>query len=69
MAKRVISVFMVIVTLVSFMGIAAEAASISVSNLNLGYMVPTNTKGTKNLTTVNLYGDYDYINFYIIYQT
>ena len=65
MAKRVISVFMAIVTLVSFMGIAAEAVSLTVSELNLGYMVPTNTKGTKNLTTVNLYGDYDYINFYI----
>ena len=65
MAKRVVSVFMAIVTLVSFMSIAAEAVSLTVSELNLGYMVPTNTKGTKNLTTVNLYGDYDYINFYI----
>ena len=65
MAKRVISVFMAIVTLVSFMSIAAEAVSLTVNELNLGYMVPTNTKGTKNLTTVNLYGDYDYINFYI----
>ncbi len=65
MAKRVLSVFMVIVTLVSFMGIAAEAASISVKKLNLGYMAPTNSKGTKTIETVKLYGDYDYINFYI----
>ncbi len=65
MAKRVLSVFMVIVTLVSFMGIAAEAASVSMNALNLGYMAPTNAKGTKTLSKVTLYGDYDYINFYI----
>lgn len=65
MAKRVLSLVMVVVTLVSFMGIAAEAASVTVSKLNLGYMAPTNTKGTKTLETVKLYGDYDYINFYI----
>ena len=39
MAKRVISVFMAIVTLVSFMSIAAEAVSLTVNELNLGYMV------------------------------
>ncbi len=65
MAKRVLAVVMVLVTLVSFMGIAAEAASLTVNELNLGYMVPTNSKGTKTLETVRLYGDYDYINFYI----
>ena len=65
MAKRVLSVVMVLVTLVSFMGIAAEAASISMGKLNLGYMAPTNSKGTKTIETVKLYGDYDYINFYI----
>ena len=56
---------MALVTLFSFMNIVAEAASVSVSKLNLGYMVPTNDKGTKNLKTVTLYGDYDYINFYV----
>ena len=65
MAKRVLSLVMVVVTLVSFMGIAAEAASVTVSKLNLGYMAPTNSKGTKTIETVKLYGDYDYINFYI----
>lgn len=63
--KRILSVLMVIVTLVSFMGIAAEAASVTVGKLNLGYMAPTNAKGTKTIETVTLYGDYDYINFYI----
>ena len=65
MAKRVLSVVMALVTLVSFMGIAAEAASISMGKLNLGYMAPTNSKGTQTIETVKLYGDYDYINFYI----
>lgn len=65
MTKRVLSIVMAIVTLVSVMGIAVEAASLTVGKLNLGYMAPTNAKGTKTIETVKLYGDYDYINFYI----
>ncbi len=65
MTRRVISIVLVLVTLVSIMGIAAEAASLTVSKLNLGYMAPTNAKGTKTVQSVKLYGDYDYINFYI----
>ena len=63
--KRVLSIVMAIITLVSVMGIVAEAASVTVGELNLGYMAPTNAKGTKTIETVKLYGDYDYINFYI----
>lgn len=63
--QRILSLVMVVVTLVSFMGIAAEAASVSTKKLNLGYMVPINSKGTKTIETVKLYGDHDYINFYI----
>ena len=65
MAKRMLAIVIAVVTLVSVMGIAAEAASVSVKELNLGYMTPTNSKGTKTIETVKLYGDYDYINFYI----
>ena len=65
MTKRILAIVMAVVTLVSVMGIAVEAADIYVSKLGLGYIVPTNSKGTKNLKTVTLYGDYDYINFYI----
>ena len=65
MTKRLLAIVMSVVTLISVMGIAVEAAEIYVSVLGIGYMVPTNTKGTKNLSTVKLYGDYDYINFYI----
>ncbi len=63
--QRILSLVMVVVTLVSFMGIAAEAASVTTKKLNLGYMVPIDAKGTKTIETVKLYGDYDYINFYI----
>ncbi len=65
MTKRILAIVMAVVTLVSVMSIAVEAASVSVNALNLGYMAPTNTKGTKTLSKVTLYGDYDYINFYI----
>ena len=63
--RRILAIAMAVVTLVSVMGIAVEAASLTVSKLNLGYMAPTNSKGTKTVETVKLYGDYDYINFYI----
>ncbi len=65
MTKRMLAIVMAIITLVSVMGIVAEAASVTVGELNLGYMAPTNAKGTKTIETVKLYGDYDYINFYI----
>ena len=55
---------MAVVTLVSVMGIAAEAAAY-MGKLNLGYIAPTDSKFTKTVETVKLYGDYDYINFYI----
>lgn len=65
MTKRILAIVMAVVTLVSVMGIAAEAASLAVKKLNLGYMAPTDAKGTKTVQSVKLYGDYDYINFYI----
>lgn len=63
--KRILAIVMSVVTLFSAMGIAVEAAKVSYANLNLGYMAPANSKGTKLIETVKLYGDYDYINFYI----
>lgn len=63
--KRMLAIAMAVITLVSCMGIAVEAASITVGKLNIGYMAPTNAKGTKTIETVKLYGNYDYINFYI----
>lgn len=64
MTKRLLAIAMAVITLVSVMGIGAEAAAY-MSKMNLGYMAPTDSKFTKTIETVKLYGDYDYINFYI----
>lgn len=63
MTKRIISLFLVLLMFSSILSIGAEAVEIDESYLNYGYLLPTNSKGTKNLSTVTLYGDYDYINF------
>ena len=64
-SKKIISIALALVILISTMSVAVDAASVKVTKLNLGYMKPTNSKGTKIIETVKLYGDYDYINFYI----
>lgn len=59
---------MVLVTLVSVMSVSAEALSVVVKedkDDNYGYMVPVNYNGTEIISTVKVYGEYDYINFYI----
>lgn len=63
MAKRVISLLLVLLVFVSAFSISAEAIEIDILDRDLGCLLPTNSKGTKVLSSVNLYGDYDYINF------
>ncbi len=63
--KRLLSIVLAMAILVSAMSVAVEGASVSLAKLNLGYMAPTNSKGTKLIEKVKLYGDYDYINFHI----
>ncbi len=66
MTKRILAIVMAIVTLVSVVSISAEALSVTVKkNVNYGYMVPVNYNGKEVLSTVKVYGSYDYINFYI----
>ena len=65
MIKRVFSMMMAIAMLVSIVSISAEALKVSIQDKKFGYMVPVDNKGTKTLSRVNLYGDYDYLNFYI----
>ena len=64
-AKRILSIILVVATLISIFSISSEALTVKVANKNYGYMVPVNNKGTKTLSTVKLYGNYDYINFFI----
>lgn len=63
--KKVFSIMMALITLVSVVSISAEALTVKVEDRNYGYMVPVNNKGTKVLSTVKLYGSYDYLNFFI----
>ena len=58
--KRVLSMLLVVILLFGIVSVSASAAS-----TKWGYMVPTNSKFTKQASTVALYGRYDYINFYI----
>ena len=63
--KKVLSIMMALISLVSVVSISAEALTVKVEDRNYGYMVPVNNKGTKVLSTVKLYGSYDYLNFFI----
>lgn len=68
MAKQILSIMLVVVTLVSIFCVSAEALRVVVYEGNdeqCGYMVPTNSKGTKDVSTAKVYGSYDYINFHI----
>lgn len=65
--KRILSIALVLVMLMSVMGIAASAMDyyVPTTNTNYGYIAPTDAKGTKTISTVKLYGNYDYIDFSI----
>lgn len=65
--KRILAMALVVVMLMSVMGIAASAVDyyVPTTKTNYGYMAPTDAKGTKTVSTVKLYGNYDYIDFYI----
>lgn len=65
-ARRMLSIMMAVITAFSVMSISAEALSVVVKkNRDYGFMIPVNYKGTERLSTVKVYGQYDYINFYI----
>lgn len=63
MTKRIVSIFLVLVMLATVFSISAGAIEVDILDRDFGRMYPTNSKGTKTLNTVTLYGDYDYINF------
>ena len=63
--KRILAMALVVVMLMSVMGVAVSAASMSFTSTKYGYLVPTDSKQTKTVSTVKLYGAYDYIDFYM----
>lgn len=60
--KRFLAVALVVVLLFSVVSVSASA----VVHAGWGKMIPTNDKFTQQLSTVNLYGRYDYLNFTIL---
>ncbi len=63
--KRAIAILLVMIVSFSVISVGAEAVSVSTTDSDYGYMIPTNYNFTKSLSTVYLYGNYDYMNFYI----
>ncbi len=63
--KRSIAIIFVVIMALSVVAVGVYAATVSTVNTDYGYMVATDSKFTKNVSTVKLYGTYDYINFYI----
>jgi hypothetical protein len=65
--KRILAMALVVVMLMSVMGVAVSAVDyyVPTTKTNYGYMAPSDAKGTKTISTVKLYGAYDYIDFYV----
>ena len=63
--KKLLSTLLAILMLFGVVSIVANAASISSTPSDYGYMVTTDAKISKSVGTVKVYGNYDYINFYI----
>ncbi len=63
--KRSIAIIFVVIVALSVVAVGVQAATVSTTTSDYGYMMPTDSKFTKTVSTVKLYGSYDYINFYI----
>ena len=63
--KRLLMTVLAVIMLLSMVIVGVEAASLDTTSHNYGYMVPTDAKISKTVSTVKVYGNYDYINFYI----
>lgn len=63
--KRLLMTVLAVIMLLSMVIVGVEAASLDTTSHNYGYMVPTDAKISKAVSTVKVYGNYDYINFYI----
>ncbi len=63
--KKLLPTLLAIIILFGVVSIVANAVSISTTTSNYGYMIATDAKISKTVSTVKLYGNYDYLNFYI----
>ncbi len=67
--KRIFASLLVMIVCFSVFVISAEAVNVSTTTYSSGYMKPTNNNFTKEISTIYLYGDYDYMNFCIYTKT
>lgn len=63
--KKLLSTLLAIVMLFGVVSIVANAVSIDTTSTNYGYMLTTDAKISKAVSKVKVYGNHDYINFYI----
>ncbi len=63
--KRSLALVLTVILFMSTFAVCAEAATVSTTSTDYGYMALTDTKGTKVVSSTKLYGSYDYLNFYI----
>ncbi|MBR2876323.1 MAG: fibronectin type III domain-containing protein, partial [Clostridia bacterium] len=63
--KKTLALLLAVITLFSTVAVVANAADISITGTDYGYITPTDSKMQKSVSTVKMYGSYDYINFYI----
>lgn len=63
--KRTLVMLLVVIISFSVLVVGAQGLYVYSTVSNLGYMVPANYNFSKTLSTVYLYGNYDYMNFSI----
>ena len=63
--KRVSAIMITVIMLFSVLNLSAYAAQLILTDYNMGNasLIPTDSKYKKELSTVYLYGDYDYLYF------
>ena len=63
--KKYLAFFLLVLVLFSGVIVTAQAAYVNFTDINYGTMYLTDAKISKVVTTTKVYGNYDYLNFYI----
>ena len=65
LCKKLLAIMCVVTVLFSTFSICAQAAAVTITEDDYGYMMLTDRKLTKKVSSTKLYGNYDYLNFII----
>ncbi len=65
LCKKLLAVMCIVTVLLSTFSICAEAAAVTITETDYGYMMLSDRKVTKEVSSTKLYGNYDYLNFII----